>query len=229
MASISTYKDSASGSTITGVTKGNSKSGAYTNAGATPSAYKNVYQKYGIIPKSGGGGGGGGGSAEAYSSGGYHTTNDDIISKIKALLNEQKKASDEYANTLYQQALAQNKEAYKSNQWQANKNYMRGDRYLKGLYGDAISGQGLSNKARNNSNWQNNLTSIRQNWTNNDATAKASYNAQLANNASTLAQGWYNYVLPVYTNRQTQLDNLDYWKYLASLSGGYPLFFYDVS
>lgn len=149
--------------------------------------------------------------------GGYHTTNDDIISKIKKLLNEQKKASDEYANTLYQQALAQNKEAYKSNQWQANKNYMRGDRYLKGLYGDAISGQGLSNQARNNSNWQNNLTSIRQNWTNNDATAKASYNAQLANNASTLAQGWYNYVLPVYTNRQTQLDNLDYRKYLASL------------
>lgn len=147
----------------------------------------------------------------------YHTTNDDIISKIKKLLNEQKKASDEYANTLYQQALAQNKEAYKSNQWQANKNYMRGDRYLKGLYGDAISGQGLSNQARNNSNWQNNLTSIRQNWTNNDATAKASYNAQLANNASTLAQGWYNYVLPVYTNRQTQLDNLDYRKYLASL------------
>ena len=160
---------------------------------------------------------GGGGDAEAYSSGGYHTTNDDIISKIKKLLEEQKKASDEYANTLYQQALAQNKEAYKSNQWQANKNYMRGDRYLQGLYGNGITGQGLSNRARNNSNWQNNLTSIRQNWTNNDASARASYNANLANNASTLAQGWYNYVLPVYTNRQTQLDNLDYRKYLASL------------
>lgn len=217
MASISTYKDSASGSTITGVTNGKSKSGAYTNAGATPGQYQKVYQQYGIIPKSSGGGGGGGGSAETYSSGGYHTTNDDIISKIKALLEEQKKASDEYSKTLYEQALAQNKEAYKGNQRQANLNYMRGDRYLKGLYGDAISGQGLSNRARNNANWQNNLASIRQNWTNNDATAKASYNANLANNASTLAQGWYNYVLPVYTNRQTQLDNLDYRKYLASL------------
>ena len=163
-------------------------------------------------------GGGGGGSADSGGGGGsYHSTSDDIISKIKKLLNEQKKASDEYANTLYQQALAQNKEAYKGNQWQANLNYMRGDRYLQGLYGNGITGQGLSNRARNNSNWQNNLTSIRQNWTNNDATAKASYNAQLANNASTLAQGWYNYVLPVYTNRQTQLDNLDYQKYLASL------------
>lgn len=191
--------------------------GLDTNAGSgSKTAYNNPrpanapvtpQTKYVYVNNSSGGGDGGG----------YHTTNDDIISKIKKLLNEQKKASDEYANTLYQQALAQNKEAYKSNQWQANKNYMRGDRYLKGLYGDAISGQGLSNQARNNSNWQNNLTSIRQNWTNNDATAKASYNAQLANNASTLAQGWYNYVLPVYTNRQTQLDNLDYRKYLASL------------
>ena len=216
---IATYKDSASGSTITGVTNGKSKSGAYTNAGATPSAYKNVYQKYGIIGNNNppAGRNTDGGNNTVYVSGGYHTTSDDIISKIKALLEEQKKASDEYSKTLYEQALAQNKEAYKGNQRQANLNYMRGDRYLKGLYGDAISGQGLSNRARNNANWQNNLASIRQNWTNNDATAKASYNANLANNASTLAQGWYNYVLPVYANRQTQLDNLDYRKYLASL------------
>jgi hypothetical protein len=38
-----------------------------------------------------------------------------------------------------------------------------------------------------------------------------------ANTASQLAQGWYNYVLPVYTNRQQNLDDYDYRKYLASL------------
>lgn len=147
----------------------------------------------------GGGGGGGGGG-----------TSDDIVNMIKNLLNEQKQKADEYYKTLYEQQLGQIGQQDEANRNQANLNYMRGNRYLNSLYGNGISGQGLSNRVRNNSNWQNNLASIRQNTANNKASALAQYNSGLANNASTLAQGWYNYVLPVYTNRQQWLDNLAY-------------------
>ena len=98
-----------------------------------------------------------------------------------------------------------------------NKNFMRGRNYLNQLYGDSSTGPGISNQARNYQNWQSNLASARQNRTNNDATALSQLNMNKANTASTLAQGWYNYVLPVYTNRQQTLDDYDYRRYLASL------------
>ena len=144
------------------------------------------------------------------SSGGGGGTSDDIVSMIKNLLNEQKQKADEYYKTLYEQQISQIGQQDEANRNQANLNYMRGNRYLNSLYGNGISGQGLSNRVRNNSNWQNNLASIRQNTANNKASALAQDNSGLANNASTLAQGWYNYVLPVYTNRQQWLDNLAY-------------------
>lgn len=144
------------------------------------------------------------------SSGGGGGTSDDIVNMIKNLLNEQKQKADEYYKTLYEQQISQIGQQDEANRNQANLNYMRGNRYLNSLYGNGISGQGLSNRVRNNSNWQNNLASIRQNTANNKASALAQYNSGLANNASTLAQGWYNYVLPVYTNRQQWLDNLAY-------------------
>ena len=150
-----------------------------------------------------------------YSNGGSNS--DDIVSKIKDLLNQQKEAADAYYKTLYEQQLSQNREAWESNRNQINKNYMRTNRYINNMYGDAVSGTGLSNRNRNYQNWNNNLTSNNQNRTNNDATALSSYNMGLANNASTLAQGWYNYVLPVYTNRQQNQDNYDYRRYLATL------------
>lgn len=144
------------------------------------------------------------------SSGGGGGTSDDIVNMIKNLLNEQKQKADEYYKTLYEQQLGQIKQADESQRNQANLDFMRGSRYLNSLYGNNISGQGLSNKVRNRSNYQNKLASIRQATANNNASALAQYNSGLANNASTLAQGWYNYVLPVYTNRQQWLDNLAY-------------------
>lgn len=155
--------------------------------------------------------GGGGGNSS------FHTTNDDIVSRIKALLNEQNEKAKEYYKTLYDQQTAQNKQAWENNRNQINTNFMRGSRYLNNMYGDSVSGQGLSNRARNYQNWQSNLASNQQNYTNNNATAQAQYNSNLANTASQLAQGWYNYVLPVYTNRQQLQDDYDYRKYLATL------------
>lgn len=167
-------------------------------------------------PYYGGGGGssdGGGGGNYSYSGG----STDDIVSMIKNLLNEQKAQADQYYKTLYDQTIAQNKQAYESDRDQINANYMRGQRYLNSIYGDNASGQGLSNRARNSQSWQSNLASARQNYTNNDATALSQYNMNKANTASQLAQGWYNYVLPVYTNRQQNEDDYAYRRYLASM------------
>jgi len=157
--------------------------------------------------------GGGGYSAPSYSG----PSSDDIVSKIKSLLEEQKAQADNYYKTLYEQQTAQNKQAWENNRNQINRNFARGSRYLQNMYGDSVSGQGLSNRARNYQNWQSNLAENQRNYTNNDATALSQYNMNKANTASQLAQGWYNYVLPVYTNRQQTLDDYDYRKYLASL------------
>lgn len=151
--------------------------------------------------------------------GGYTPSNggEDIIGKIKSLLEEQKRAADEYYKTMYEQQLSEINQQAEANRNSANLNYMRGDRYLRSMYGNNISGQGLSNRARNNSMWQNNLSSIRQNQANNQATAKSNYNTNLANSASQLAQGWYNYVLPYYSNEANQLRNIELQKYAMSL------------
>ena len=156
---------------------------------------------------------GGGYSAPSYSG----PSSDDIVNKIKSLLEEQKTQADQYYKTLYEQQTAQNKQAWENNRNQINRNFARGSRYLQNMYGDSVSGQGLSNRARNYQNWQSNLAENQRNYTNNDATALANYNMNRANTASQLAQGWYNYVLPVYTNRQQNEDDYAYRRYIASL------------
>lgn len=150
--------------------------------------------------------------APAYSSG-----SDDVLNMIKSLLEQQRAAAEAAYKAQYEQQLAQNKQAWESNRNQINKNFMRGNRYLQSQYGDAISGTGLSNKARNYQNYQSNLASNQQNYTNNDASALAQFNQNKAGTYSTLANGWYNYVLPIYTNRQQTLDDYNYRRYLASL------------
>ena len=137
-----------------------------------------------------------------------------ILNQLKTLLREQYDQANAQSKTLYEQRLAQNKEAWENDRNQANLNFRRSQRYLNSAYGDAQSGTGLSNRARNYSNWNNNLTGINKNYTNNDASALADYNANLSNNANTLAQGWYNYILPIYTQRQMQVDNLDFQKFM---------------
>ena len=162
-------------------------------------------------------GGGGGTVAPEWSGYNGEGGQDDVLAMIKDLLNQQKVASDNMYKSQYEQALANNRQSMENNRNQINLNYARGDRYLKGLYGDSLSGQGLSNRVRNNAVWQSSLASNRQNFANNNATALSQYNAGLANNASTLAQGWYNYVMPIYTNRQQNTDDYAYRRYLATL------------
>ena len=176
---------------------------------------------------SGGSSGGGGGGSSVSSAADYENK---IIEQIKSLLTEQKSQADAYYKSLYEQQINKNKLDYEANRDQINVNRERGDRYIRNLYGvNPNSGQGITNRVRNNQNWINNLATAKQNYTNNDATALSSYNLNKANAANQLAQGWYNYVLPVYTNRQNYSDSLvnqqklnemelDYRKYLASLT-----------
>lgn len=145
---------------------------------------------------------------------------DDTVDKIKELLEEQKRQADAYYKTMYEQQLSSDKEEWENARNQINRNYVRTNRYLNNMYGDAISGVGLSNRARNYANWNNNLASNQRNYDNNVASALAQYNNNLANTANTLSQGWYNYVLPIYSNREQNANNMDYqrWAYEQNLN-----------
>lgn len=145
---------------------------------------------------------------------------DDTVDKIKKLLEEQKRQADAYYKTMYEQQLSSDKEEWENARNQINRNYVRTNRYLNNMYGDAISGVGLSNRARNYANWNNNLASNQRNYDNNVASALAQYNNNLANTANTLSQGWYNYVLPIYSNREQNANNMDYqrWAYEQNLN-----------
>ena len=139
-----------------------------------------------------GGGGGESYSAQAYGGGDFG----DIVDVIKSLFAQQQKAAEEAYTAQYEQQKAQNKQAWENNRNQINRNFMRGNRYLQNMYGDAISGTGLSNRARNYQNYQSNLASNLQNYTNNDANALAQFNQNKAGTYSTLANAYISNLLP---------------------------------
>jgi len=197
---------------------------AAERAGTTASNVKAIDTRYNYTttsnnnPSGGGGGGsssGGGGSGGDYSySGG---SSDDILNQIKSLLQEQQEASKKYYETMYNQRMNEINQESTKNRNLINTNYKRGERYLNNLYGNTDSGTNWTNRARNNQNWISQLAANRENTASLKDSAAASRDLGLANAASTLAQGWYNYVLPVYTNRQNTLDDYAYRRYLASL------------
>jgi len=171
-------------------------------------------------PTGGSGGGGGGGSSSGGSGGDYSYSgggSDDILNQIKSLLQEQQEASKKYYETMYNQRMNEINQESTKNRNLINTNYKRGERYLNNLYGNTDSGTNWTNRARNNQNWISQLAANRENTASLKDSAAASRDLGLANAASTLAQGWYNYVLPVYTNRQNTLDDYAYRRYLASL------------
>lgn len=217
---VTQYKNNRTGTVRYGYDDNHPRYGGvfYPGSSTAQSDLKNTYNSTTQPPRYSGGGGGSG-SASGDGSGvwnaGGRQGQDDTLDKIKELLSEQEKKANDYYKTLYEQQIAQNKQGFESNRNQINLNYKRGERYINNQYGNGISGAGLTNRIRNNSNWVNNLTSNRQNYENNDATALASYNNNRANSASTLAQGWYNYVMPIYTNRQQSDDDYSYRRFLA--------------
>lgn len=144
---------------------------------------------------------------------------DTYINKIKDLLSEQeKKMRDYYANQLDQEK-ASNQAEWEKNRNAINVNDARQMRWLKSMYGDAVSGTGLSNQARLKANTGNKLADNNLNLTNNNTASLGRYNQNISNAAATLAQAYNNYVVPTYESRQRYNDSLvnDLQKYLMAL------------
>ena len=183
----------------------------------TRSTIPDSYGKYNLPSNNPKGGGGSGSSSSATYDGtgvgaGANATWDDIIEKIKALLTQQKTSADAYQKSLYEQALETARQSALNNQRQANRNYYAQNRRIGEMYGNDRSGMPMTQRFAAYSNLNNALAANDRDYANAKQTALTNYNSGLANNASTLAQGWYNYVLPVYTNRQQAIDNLNFYK-----------------
>lgn len=170
--------------------------------------------------------GGGGSSAQevpSYSGGGSVDTstsyNDEYINKIKNLISEQEKAGKEYYNKLHAQELAKNLSDYQNMVNAINVNDARTMRFMKSMYGNDVSGAGLSNQVRLKSNTNNKLAEANLNKTNNDYASDARLNQNLSNLASLMAQSYNNYVVPTYERRQQFNDSLanDLKKYMLTM------------
>ena len=185
-----------------------------------------------VVPGTSGNGNGGGSKSSSASSGGgsgYTITGpantgttsstDDVLKKIRAYLEEQYNKANEYQATLRDQGYAEAEKNATENRERANLAYKQADRRISNMYGNDISGAGLSNISRNSTNWANNLNNINRDYATARQSVLANYNNALSNNASTLANGWYNYILPIYTNREINANDLDYRKYIANLFG----------
>lgn len=145
-------------------------------------------------------GGGGGGNANAII--GATSMGDGIIDQIKALLEEQTRASNASAKAWYDQLMNQIKGTSRDDLDLSNRQYKMDERRYREIHGkDPDSGSGYTNRARITQNWRDRNNAIRMNEADNSATALANYQSALANNASTLAQGWSNYILPYYVNK----------------------------
>lgn len=142
---------------------------------------------------------------------------DSTVDYIQQKLREQEEAMRASFKAQYDQELLQNANDWERNRNQANRNYKRADRFLRSLYGNQVTGKGLSSRASAYSSWNNILSDYLQDRTKADATSLSNYNQKLANAGNTLAQGWYNYVLPYYTNKAINQDNLSYKMFLAGL------------
>ena len=168
-------------------------------------------------------------SSSGSNSSSVKTEQEDVLQKIKDLLAEQEKKAEEAYRAQLEEQYAKNAELWRDNADQINVNRKRASNFVNALYGPIDSGAGRTNFARIASNWMSDHNSNNRAKATNDATALNSYNTNLSNAYSTLASGYGNFVMPVYTNRQLQLDQLaqqerlnamdyDYRRFLAGLN-----------
>jgi len=85
-----------------------------------------------------------------------------------------------YLKTLYEKEVRNNRENFESSRDQINLNRARNDRIFRAM-SDPDSGRGMSIRARNNSNWINNLATARNTLANANDTSLANYHQNLAN------------------------------------------------
>lgn len=175
---------------------------------------------------SSGGGGGGGSYSPSAPKVDYEN---EWIEKIKSMLGEKYTQGKKSIDTMYDQGKVNLLSALRDAERQANlereqaKNFVaRGGNAPQGAYGM------IGPMAKLASNWQTAQNTNKQNYNNNLANLTSQYNSNLANLEDQQVQGLYNFVLPVYTNRQNYADSLrnqlamnaqelDFRKYLATL------------
>ena len=90
------------------------------------------------------------------------------------------KDMQKYLKTLYEKEVRNNRENFESSRDQINLNRARNDRIFRAM-SDPDSGRGMSIRARNNSNWINNLATARNTLANANDTSLANYHQNLAN------------------------------------------------
>lgn len=142
----------------------------------------------------------------------YYGAVDSLIEQIKALLSQQYEASKKMAEEQRAQSDKESQAEWDNNQRRINVGKMRTNNYLNQLYGN--NEQGISNRIRNQQNWISDINAnnrARQDSLNRNSIA---YNNALANAHNQMTQGLYNYVLPIYTNRAVNQDNLNFQRSL---------------
>lgn len=164
-------------------------------------------------------GGSEGGSEEGSKTDDSQSKIDDFIEQLKKWMEESKNKADARAKSDYENLLLQNNNAADASRRAANLQYMRTRGMLRNMFGDQISGPNITNQYRNAQNWNSNLANIQRDLTQNNNSAFSNYQKALESNEDKRQQGWLNTILPIYTNRQQNEDDLNYRKYIAQLFG----------
>ena len=131
---------------------------------------------------------------------------DDILNKIKSELTEQETRASDYYKGLYTSALANSLQAKKESERAAEAQYFNTENRYKEMYGGNVSGAGLMNLTKNMSDRTNNFANIQRDYDARNSDYLNQYNNNLSNAAGTMANMWSQHVMPIYTNRQNNLD-----------------------
>lgn len=160
------------------------------------------------------GGTGGGGNT----SGGGNDSKSAWEDAYKKYIESLQKTRDEalaYRKGLYEQALANNGQYYKDEQRLANREYYTRNRKLAQMYGNDLTGPGLSNRYASSALLTNALTNAKNRQNTANRSAESEYHNALSNIQNAYAQGMYN----AYGTEYGIDRNIEYQKYL--LEHGY--------
>ena len=163
---------------------------------------------------SGGGGSSGGGTG----GGGGNDSKSAWEDAYKKYIESLQKTRDEamaYRKGLYEQALANNGQYYKDEQRLANREYYTRNRKLAQMYGNDLTGPGLSNRYASSALLTNALTNAKNRQNTANKSAESEYHNALSNIQNAYAQGMYN----AYGTEYGIDRNIEYQKYL--LEHGY--------
>ena len=172
----------------------------------------------------------------------YSNMRDDYLTKMRALLDEERQARDKATESSYKALIGQADRNYKDARDQASVENARTQRWLDENYGGYTTGQGLTNRLRASTNLENNLANAMN--SRNDALLNAesqrqnalanavqNYSSQYGNMASNMYSTDLNNELKKYqlgldyenTRRQNEMSN-EMQKYQQALDYQYRIY-----